>query len=298
MFIQLINIIAPILICACIGISWKKMGYEYPSDFIGRLVMNVGAPCLILKSLANTAVPLKDIVDVVLVASIVLVVMFLVCLAILRAFKLSVKTYLPALLFPNSGNMGLPLCLFAFGDAGLTLGVGYFLMMMFGHLTLGILILEGTESGISHALKNLLKQPMLYAMVIGLILYGYDLTLPLWVSHSVNLLSGVTIPLMLITLGVSLTSLKVEFWQRALSLSVIRVGLSLVLAFAICQIMGVSGITRDVILLQAAMPAAVFNYLFAVRYQQSPEEVAGLVVVSTVLAVMLLPLLLAQLIAT
>lgn len=295
MILLLLNIVAPVLICAGIGITWKKMGYEYPSDFIGRLVMNIGAPCLILKSLADTSVPLEDIVDVVLVATVVLLVMFVGCLLVLRASKLNPKTYLPSLLFPNSGNMGLPLCLFAFGETGLTLAVGYFLLMMFGHLTLGILILEGTEHGVSHAVKNLLKQPMLYAMVIGLVIYIYGLSLPLWISHTVDLLSGVTIPLMLITLGISLTSLKVEFWQRALFLSFLRVGFSILTAYTACQMLGVTGITRDVILVQAAMPAAVFNYLFAVRYQQQPEEVAGVVVVSTVVAVVFLPLLLAQL---
>ncbi len=169
--------------------------------------------------------------------------------------------------------------------------------MMFGHLTLGILVLEGTERGISHAIKNLLKQPMLYAMIIGLIIYLYGLSLPVWLSHTVNLLSGITIPLMLITLGVSLTSLKVEFWQRALFLSVFRISFSLLVAYAACYALDVTGTTRDVILVQAAMPAAVFNYLFAVRYQQQPEEVAGIVVLSTVISVLFLPLLLAQLLS-
>ncbi|WP_439135053.1 AEC family transporter, partial [Pseudomaricurvus sp.] len=118
MILLLLNIVTPVLICAGVGIGWKKLGYDYPSEFIGRLVMNIGAPCLILKSLVDTTVALEDIMDVVLVAGVVLMAMFVGCLAILRISNLNPKTYLPSMLFPNSGNMGLPLCLFAFGDTG------------------------------------------------------------------------------------------------------------------------------------------------------------------------------------
>ncbi|GAB3106971.1 AEC family transporter [Aestuariicella hydrocarbonica] len=296
MISPLLNILTPIVICAAIGIGWKKMGFDYPSEFIGRLVMNIGAPCLILHSLVGTKVSLSALGDVALVATLILGVMLVCCFVVLKIFNLNYKTYLPPLLFPNSGNMGLPLCLFAFGETGLTLAIGYFLLMMFGHLTLGLLILEGIEDGLSHALKNLLKQPMVYAMAIGLILCGNQIALPVWAAHTVELLSGVTIPLMLITLGVSLTSLKVEFWQRALSLSLFKLALSLLVAASACTLLGLEGVTRNVILLQAAMPAAVFNYLFAVHYQQKPEEVAGIVVVSTLTTVLVLPFLLSYLI--
>ncbi len=298
MFEQLLNILAPILVCAAIGISWKQLGYDYPSDFIGRLVMNVGAPCLILHSLVATDIELPQLAEVALVAALVLIASLLVSLPLLKCFGLNHRTYLPPLLFPNSGNMALPLCLFAFGETGLALAIGYFLTMMSAHLTLGILILEGAEKGLRDAARNLLRQPMLYSMLLGLLISHYDVSLPLWVANPVKLLSGLTIPLMLITLGVSLTSLRVEFWRRAVLLSLFKLALSLTVAALACHWLAITGITRAVILVQAAMPAAVFNYLFAVRYRQQPEEVAGLVVVSTLVSALILPLLFALLLAS
>lgn len=288
---QLLNILAPIVICAGIGIGWKLSGVDYPSDFIGRLVMNIGAPCLIMHSLTSTNIDLQVLTDVALVALLVLTATLLIGLMVLRAFGLNHRTYLPPLLFPNSGNMALPLCLFAFGQTGLALAIGYFLTMMLAHLILGVLILEGTDKGIKAALINLLKQPMLYSMLLGLLFVFNAWTLPVWAGHSIQLISGVTIPLMLITLGVALTSLKISFWRRALLLSVFKLALSLAVALLACQWLGITGLPRKVILVQAAMPAAVFNYLFAVRYRQQPDEVAGLVVASTLLSALLLPLL-------
>ncbi len=298
MILQLLNILAPILVCSVIGIAWKRLGYDYPSDFIGRLVMNVGAPCLILNSLTTNEIQLAALADVVIVAVLVLIATLVVFIPILKAFGFNHRTYLPPLMFSNSGNMALPLCLFAFGEQGLALAIGYFITMMLAHVTLGLLILEGAERGLGDALVNLGKQPMLYSMLLGLVIVLNDWSLPLWAAHSIDLLAGVTIPLMLITLGVSLTSLKVGFWQRALGLSLIKAVLGVGVALVACQLLDIQGITRDVIIVQAAMPAAVFNYLFAVRYRQQPEEVAGIVVASTLLVAAILPALFAWILQT
>jgi predicted permease len=116
--------------------------------------------------------------------------------------------------------------------------------------------------------------------------------LPRWISNTLDLLGGIAIPLMTIALGVSLATLKIHFWKRSLFFSLVRVGGGLLVGFMVCELMGLTGVSRNVVLLQSAMPVAVFNYLLALRYGHKPDEVAAMVLVSTLVAFVGLPFLL------
>jgi predicted permease len=294
---ELIAIISPVLICAGIGFYWSKTGTDYPAEFISRMVMNVGAPCLILSSLLKVDADFGQLGFVAEAAVLVVIAMLLMGLATVRLLKLDGATYLPPLIFANTGNMGLSVAFFTFGDTGLALAVCYFVVTTFLHFTLGIFLVSGGQGHWSEQLKELLRQPILYAMLVGMVMLFADLPAPKWFSNTVGLIGGLTIPLMLITLGVSLASLKFESLQRSSLFSVMRVFGGLAVGWVICELLGLTGVTRGVILLQASMPVAVFNYLFAYKYNRNAEEVAGTVIVSTLMAFALLPFLVAHLIA-
>jgi|TARA_B110000116_G_scaffold226238_1_gene206589 predicted permease len=295
MFSELFAIIAPILVCASIGFVWAKSGTSYPADFVARAVMNIGAPCLVVAALNRAEVDLLLFAQVALSALLVLASMAVISVAAIGMFKLKVSTFLPSLLFPNCGNMGLPLCLFAFGEEGLALALGYFLVMMLGHFSIGILIVGSGHNRLSQRLLDLLKMPVLYAMALGVVLLFTGWSLPQWLDNSVTLLSGFTIPLMMITLGVSLAQLKVAMISHSLAFSSLRIFGGLALGWLCCASLGIEGISRGVVLLQSSMPVAVFNYLLAQRFNREPSEVAGLVVTSTLMSFVLTPLLLAYL---
>ncbi len=292
MISQVFAIVAPIFICAALGYGWCRLGYDYPAGFISRLVTYIGAPCLIFHSLVSHPLPLDAMAQTALIAISILLVTLLFWTFLLRAWKLDVATYMPPLLFPNSGNMGLPLSLFAFGETGMTLGLGYMLLMMIAHLSLGLAIVQGGGSSPRTILKNLGAQPMIYAMAAGLGISAAGWQVPLWMGNTLGLLADFTIPLMLLTLGASLATLKIGLWQRALVLSAMRLVIALGITWLLCRWLQVEPLVQGVAMLYAAMPAAVFNYLFAFQYQRNPEEVAGIVVVSTLLSVAVLPVLL------
>jgi hypothetical protein len=144
-------------------------------------------------------------------------------------------------------------------------------------------------------LLDLLQLPVFYAMALGIVLLFTGWSLPKWLDNSVTLLSGFTIPLMMITLGVSLAQLKVAVISRSLAFSSLRILAGLALGWLCCESLDIEGVSRGVVLLQSSMPVAVFNYLLAQRYNREPSEVAGLVVVSTLMSFILTPLLLANL---
>ncbi|MGB5292506.1 MAG: AEC family transporter [Lysobacterales bacterium] len=284
MFNELFAVIAPILICAGAGYAWARKGIEYPVDFVTRLVMNIGAPCLIVSSFSKTGIDIGRMAEVSAAAVVILLIMLVMGLILIRMMSLEVSTFLPSLIFPNIGNMGLPLCLFAFGDTGLALGLTIFLVIFTLQMSLGIVMVAGRGN-----LVGLLRQPVLWATAIAVMLVSSGSALPAWLDNTTSLLGGATIPLMLITLGVSLAQLKVAEWKHSVLFSLVRVLGGFCLAVLVAGLFGLDGIERGVLILQSSMPVAVFNYLLALRFEREPGEVAGMVVLSTLLAFVLLP---------
>lgn len=292
MLSELLAILAPIVISVGAGFIWGKTGTNFPADFISRIVMNIGTPCLIVGVMAKVEVQPDVMGQVALATAITMTAMGLFGWALLRWMKLEIATYLPPLVFPNNGNMGLPLCLFAYGQTGLALALGSFMVMMVATFTVGLLIVTTSDGGILKRMESIARQPVIYSMLIAVILLVTDTDLPRWISNTLDLLGGIAIPLMTIALGVSLATLKINFWKRSLFFSLVRVGGGLFFGFIVCELMGLTGVSRNVVLLQSAMPIAVFNYLLALRYGHKPEEVAAMVLVSTLVAFLGLPFLL------
>jgi len=292
---ELAAVVAPVLLIAGVGALWVRSGAAYPAEFIGRLVMNIGAPALIVHTLSRVSFDFQQLQQVILVALCVLLVLGLLGYGLARYMDQKVASMLPSVLFSNSGNMGLPLCFFAFGDVGLALAMGFFLVTFCAHFTLGMLMMTHGRGRLSEQLREQLRQPVIYAFALGLSLAVFEWTLPVWANNTLGLLAGMTIPLMLLTLGVSLASMKITDWPRASAFSVLRVAGGFITAWLVCELVGVTDPTvRGVILLQAMMPAAVFNYLLALRYDREPQAVASIVVLSTLLSLLLIPVLLSQ----
>jgi predicted permease len=300
MLLELWNVIAPVLICTAIGFFWGRSSTPYAAEFVSRAVMNIGAPCLVVSAISQVEISGQDFAQVALAAVIVFIgtaALGVIAIRTLEKNNLAKKgvegrSLLSAVVFPNNGNMGLPLCLFAFGEQGLALGLSFFLVQMTALMTGGVALMSRASTGLRPMMTDLAKQPLIYAIIIALWLVGSGTRLPLWVDSTVELLAGFTIPLMLITLGVSLSNLTTRGWWRSIVFSTLRIGGGLVFAWVAVSLLGITGTARNVVLLQAIMPAAVFNYLLALKFDRDPNAVAGVVVASTIMALLAVPLLL------
>ena len=118
-----------------------------------------------------------------------------------------------------------------------------------------------------------------------------ELSVPSWISRTTSLLGGFTIPVMQLTLGVSLARFGVVRPLRGLGLSLLKLAGGAAVGFAVAALLGLEGVAAGVVILDCAMPVAVFNYMFAERHARSPSEVASLIVLSTLLSLLTLPLL-------
>lgn len=288
MLYQLFSVIAPVFVCAVIGYIWRKQGQAYDTAFVTTLVTNVGTPCLVFSTLIDTDMQADAFLKMGAATFVTMIAFYVIYYLFLKATKLSMKAFLSALVYGNTGNMGLPLCLLAFGDHGLALAIAYFTVNVLFLFTVGVAVPAGATS-----LGALLRLPILYATLAALAFMFTGWQVPDFVTNTARILGGLTVPLMLITLGVSLAGLGVKRLPRAAVLSVMRIGVGFLVGWATAEAFGFEGAARGVLILECAMPVAVFNFLFAERYNNQPEEVAGMVVISTLMSFATLPFLLA-----
>lgn len=286
MLAQLSAVILPVLVIAGIGFAWAKLGRRFDSVFLTDIVTNIGTPCLVAHSLTTLKVAPETLAEMGGAALIAIAGFFILGLVTLRVMRLSLNSYLPALTFPNTGNMGLPLSLFAFGQEGLALAVAYFACTVTLQFTLGISISAGNLS-----LSRLVRTPTVYAVAISILVLLFDIPVPTWISNTIGVLGGLTIPMMLLTLGVSIATLKVHALGRNLLLSCVRMGGGFLIALAVTQFFDLSPTAAGVLIIQSSMPVAVFNFLFAQYYGRAHADVAAMVVISTALSFLTLPLL-------
>jgi predicted permease len=133
--------------------------------------------------------------------------------------------------------------------------------------------------------------PVIYAVGASFIFIVTGMPVPTFIANTLEILGGLTIPLMLLALGVSLGSLRVRSLPRNLFLSLVRMIGGFALSFLVAWLLDLPPMARGVLLIQASMPVAVFNYLFAQYYNRRPEDVAAMVIISTLLSFVTLPFL-------
>ena len=197
-----------------------------------------------------------------------------------------IRSFLPAAMNGNVGNLGLPLCLFAFGQEGLSLALGFYVVGCIVQFVGGPLI-----QGRQPAWQTLVKTPIVYATLAGLVLVYTDQQLPAALSNTVGLLGGLLIPLMVMALGHALGTFGVARPGIATVLSIMRLSLGLLSGLLLAELFSLEGTQRGIVIIETAMPVAVFNYLLASRYDRHPDVVAGSIVISTIFSLLTLPVL-------
>lgn len=290
MLAELFAVMAPVLAGAGLGYTWVRLGHPYPVDFITRLVFNIGTPSLVLASLSGADIEASTFGQMMLATALVMLSMGAASIIVAKILHRDWRVLIASMMYPNTGNMGLPVVLYAFGSAGFAYGITVMVTVSLFQFTLGAVL---SSSG--SPVKTLLRTPTVYAIVIAMTLLLTDTALPLWMANTVDLMSGFTVPLMLITLGVSLASIQVKSLRSGIGFSLIRIPLAAAIAWLMASWLGLPPLAQSILIVQMSMPVAVFNYLFAQRAQREPAYVASLVFCSTLMALVYLPVLLALL---
>ncbi len=286
--LTVLNITAPVFILAAVGFGWVKLGFEYRVEFVTRLAMTLSVPCLIFVALMNADLEPEALGALTLASLTAYILVSMVFFIVVKIFRLDISTYLAPLVFGNTGNLGLPLALFAFGDTGLSYAVVVFAVMAILSFTIGVWVVAGGGS-----LKRVVREPVVAATFLGALFLWQGWETPTFLTNALTLIGQMAIPMMLITLGVAIARLETRDMGRAIWLSALKIIICAGLAWVTARMFGLGPVPSAVLIVQIATPVAVTSYLLAEKYGHAAQPVAGLVVASTLLSVISLPLILA-----
>ena len=284
MLLQILTITAPVFLLALTGWVWAWFRAPFDLEFVTRLSLTFSMPCLIFATLVTAEIDPASFRDIALASLVAYAGAAAVFWAILRTAGLSQRTWLSPVVFGNTGNVGLPVALFAYGEQGLALAMVIFAVMAILSFTIGVYMVAGVGRP-----GEVLKQPLVYASVLGGLFSVMGWQVPEWALNSLRLAGQVAIPLMLLTLGVSVARLEPRRIGLTGAISILKFAGTAAIALGVARLFELGEVETGSLVLQLVMPVAVTNYMIAARYEREPDTVAGLVVVSTVLSVALIP---------
>nr|WP_139191922.1 AEC family transporter [Thiocapsa roseopersicina] len=280
---RILLIVLPLFIVVAVGFLYARR-HRPDMRAATALNMDVFVPALVFSALASKDVDLGAY-GLLAVAGVVLVLgSGLVAWPIARLSGISVRTFVPPMMFVNSGNMGIPLLVLAFGEQAMPAAVVLFLIENVLHFSVGTRMLDRRAD-----ILGVLRTPVMLACIAGLVVNLSGVPLPELISRPVDMLGQVSIPLMLFTLGVRLVDVNLADWRVGLLGAFVRPVIGALLAWGIALILALPPEQASILIVFAALPPAVLNAIFAERYDQEPERVASIVLLGNAAALITLP---------
>jgi predicted permease len=284
---RIAGIVFPIYAIVAVGYGygrWKKPDMA----FANQLNMDIFVPALVFAALASKSFDIAQNLPLLLGATVVVLGTGLLAWPVARMMGVAGNTFVPPMMFKNSGNMGLPLMVLAFGESALPAAVVLFFAENFLHYSLGTWLLDHRAK-----LSNLWRVPVIAAALAGLAVsvLHFPLWQPLWLG--VKMLGDVSIPLLLFSLGVRLTDSRHADLRISLVGAITSPVAGVLVALLMNLVLGLTGRDAAMLILFGALPPAVLNYIFAERYHQEPERVASIVLIGNTASLAIIPLTLA-----
>lgn len=277
--------VLPVFLVAATGFILAR-SVKLEGRSLGRVMFYLATPALVFRSLYQTEIDPASLQKFALVAAVVTILAGV--LGWVVSFDQTRRRRAAMVLtsaVSNNGNMGIPICFFAFGAPGLALGTIYYVVSSFLSNTVGVAVASAGRTSIRSALGKSLAVPVLYAALGGLGLNLVELELPVPLFRAVDLLANAAIPGMLILLGIQLHAAPVLRAQSVILRSgLVRLAFAPVLAWGLTLVLQMEGIERNVLILQAAMPTAVMAAVLSTEFETEPEMVATVIFLTTLLS--------------
>ena len=287
LYLKLIDVLFPVFFVIGIGYYLGKKNPNINTDFITTFAGNVGTPAMIFYTITTTGVTLSVFTEYFIYALVIIGGFSLVGIFFLLILKKDFISELPPLILPNTGNMGIPICLFAYGTAGLGVASAIASVVILLHFTLGVLLAKK-----SFSLEILIKNMPIYGIIVSVIFLYFEWDVPGYLENTTFLLTYATIFLVLMSLGIALSRLKVVSWTHASILGAVRVILGPLIGFGLIKYLNLDGFAAGVLLIQSCMPSAVLTYLVGSMYSEKKvvDSVASVIVTSTIMSFITIPI--------
>ena len=285
-YIKIFEVIFPVFFVIGVGYYLGKKNPKFDTNFITTFAGNIGTPAMIFYTVTTTGISFSIFTQYFIYALIMIGGFAVIGLIFLFLLKKDLSMELPPLILPNTGNMGIPICLFAYGSQGLGVASAIASVIILFHFTLGIFLAKKKFS-----LDIVIKSPPVYAIIISVIFLYFQIETPLFLENTTFLLTYATIFLVLMSLGIALTRFKFSL-KDSIILSLCRVILGPLIAFIIIYNFDLSGFAAGVLLIQSAMPSAILNYLVGSMYSPKKvvDSIASIIVTSTLMSFITIPI--------
>ena len=285
-YIKIFEVIFPVFFVIGVGYYLGKKNPKFDTNFITNFAGNIGTPAMIFYTVTTTGITLSIFVSYFFYALLMIGGFTIIGLILLFFLKKDLSMELPPLILPNTGNMGIPICLFAYGTVGLGVASAIASVIILFHFTLGVFLAKK-----SFSLDVVIKSPPVYAIIISILFLYFQIKTPLFLENTTFLLTYATIFLVLMSLGIALTRFKFSL-KDSIILSLCRVILGPIIAFIIIYNFDLSGFAAGVLLIQSAMPSAILNYLVGSMYSPKKvvDSIASTIVVSTLMSFVTIPI--------
>ena len=265
---KLFEVLFPVFLIIGIGYWYGKKDPKFNTKFITTFAGNFGLPAIIFYSLTTTNISIELFLRFSYYITLYVLIFSIIGLIILKILNKDIYRLLPPLILPNTGNMGMPLCLFAYGKMGLAIATSITAMILVFHFSINILLASNKFS-----IKPLLKCIPVYALLISLIFVYYQIPAPKFLENATFLIGYSTIFLVLMSLGVALSKLKVFAVKETLIYSFVRVIIGPIVGLVFVKFFNLTGIEAGVMFIQASMPSAVLTFLVSEIY--SPKKISS-----------------------
>ena len=284
---QLLSVIFPIFAIVLLGFLY---GRKHTPDMASanKLNIDIFVPALIFDVLTAKSFNLFEFQSLTIAAACVVLGSALMAWPVARFLGFQNKTFIPPMMFNNSGNLGLPLLVFAFGEQALPAAVVLFIVENTLHFSVGMKIMNSSSS-----LLTLARLPIILATIAGLVISLLDLHIPQLLAVPINMLGQICIPLMLFALGVRLIHIDWQDWRIGLAGAIISPLSGLAIAIPTGYLLQLSVEQFSLLVVFGALPPAVLNYMIAERFNQQPKQVASIVLFGNLAALAVIPLVLA-----
>ena len=259
--------------------------YKKPDmTLANQLNMDIFVPALIFFVLSDKSFDLVKYSSLAAGAAIVILGSGLIIWPLCRLLKVQAKTFLPPMMFSNSGNLGLPLIILAFGEHALPAAIVLFIVEMTLHFTVGIYMMDHRTNPF-----RLLRMPIIIATIAGLTWSSLSLTVPQSIATSLDMLGQISIPLLLFTLGVRLITVDFSAWRVGVTGAALCPAAGICIALLAQQLLQLNDEQFAYLIIFGALPPAVLNYIVAEQYNQEPRQVASIVLLGNMGALLFIP---------
>jgi predicted permease len=284
----LINIVLPVFLIIGAGfVAARTMSLN--AQTLSRVSLYILGPALVFSKLVETRVTGTDLAQIVVFAVVGTLLVLALSWTVARLQRLDRSTesaFMLSCTFVNSGNYGLPLVLFAFGQSGLERALIYFVTTAFIVNTLAVFIASRGKAKGTTALLNIFKIPMIYAIAIAFAVRATGLVIPEFLSRPLGMAGEAAIPVMLLLVGIQLARASFGKQLRLIcTATAVRLVGGAVVGIALATVMGLEGVTAQTCIVEHSTPTGVMTSILALEFGTDPELVTGVVFASTLASI-------------